>query len=370
MKVVIAPDSFKGGLSAVEVAHAIASGWRSTRPDDEVLLVPLADGGEGTLATIDAAVEGARRCAVGSVTGPDGRPVAGEFLLLPDGTSVVEMATVSGLPLMLRPEPLGASSRGVGQVIEAALKAGATRILLGVGGSASTDGGAGALAALGARFLDEHGRSLPDGGGSLERLAAVDLGGLLPPPVGGMEILTDVDNPLLGWHGAATVFGPQKGALPNDILALERGLSRLAEQLGGDPAHPGCGAAGGVAYGFASVWKAVLRSGSESIADQVSLPSHLRDADVVITGEGRFDDTSLRGKVVGRVLALARRDRVPVAIVAGSVSETIETEDALHSILSLTELAGSIERSMGSPAEYLNQAGSIVATYFGRLPQG
>ncbi|HSK24334.1 MAG TPA: glycerate kinase [Egicoccus sp.] len=360
MKIVIAPDSFKGGPSASEVADALADGWRGVRPEDEVVCLPLADGGEGTLDALRIGVPGATRRVVRGVTGPDGRPVDAHYLLLPDGTAVVEMAAVSGLPLMAAPDPLGATSRGVGEVVAAALDAGATRIVLGVGGSASTDGGTGALASLGARFLDRDGETLADGGGALRRLASVDLSSLREAPARGLEILTDVDSPLLGPHGSAAVFGPQKGATPDDVAMLDAGLARLAERLGGRPEMPGAGAAGGIAYGFAAAWDATLRLGSRAVAEELALGDHVRGADLVITGEGRLDHTSLRGKVVSAVLEHVADGTTALAIVAGVVADDVEL-GVRATVLSLTELAGSAARSLAEPGRWLRLAARRLA---------
>jgi glycerate 2-kinase len=360
VKVVIAPDSFKGGPSAREVADTLAAGWRRARPDDEVVCLPLADGGEGTLEALRTGVPGAHRELVRAATGPDGRPVDAPYLLLPDGTAVVEMAAVSGLPLMAAPDPRGATSRGVGELIAAALDAGATRVVLGVGGSASTDGGTGALSALGARFLDADGDALEDGGGALRRLVRVDLSELREAPARGIEILTDVDSPLLGARGSAAVFGPQKGASPTDVDVLDAGLARLAELLGGQPEAAGAGAAGGVAYGFAAVWGATLRLGSRAVADELSLRDHVRDADLVLTGEGRLDPTSFRGKVVSAVLEHLGEGTASLVIVAGDVTGDVELGERAR-VVSLTELAGSVERSLAEPDRFLLMAARHLA---------
>ncbi|MEX2550190.1 MAG: glycerate kinase [Nitriliruptoraceae bacterium] len=365
MRIVIAPDSFKGGPSATVAAEAIAAGWRRARPSDELVLLPLADGGEGTLDALGSGVPGASRRPVATVTGPDGRPLDAEYLLLPDRTAVVEMAAVSGLPLMEELDPLGATSRGVGQVIAAALDDGVRRLILGVGGSASSDGGTGALAALGARFLDPADRPLEDGGGALDRLARIDLTALRPAPPDGMEILTDVDSPLLGPKGAAGVFGPQKGADPQDVAVLEAGLTRLADHLGGDPEQPGAGAAGGIAYGFATTWGAELRLGSRAIAEELALGEEIARADLVVTGEGRLDATSLHGKVISTVLELASATEVTVAIVAGAVAPEFDVADRA-TVLSLSGLAGSAERSLMEPIRFLRDAGERLA---GELPR-
>jgi glycerate 2-kinase len=360
MKVVIAPDSFKGGPRALTVAETLATGWRSARPDDEVVCLPLADGGEGTLEALRIGVPGARRLLVRGATGPDGRPVDAPYLLLPDDTAVVEMAAVSGLPLMAAPDPLRASSRGVGELIAAALDAGATRIVLGVGGSASTDGGTGALSALGARFLDGDGDALVDGGGALHRLGSVDLSELRNAPARGIEILTDVDSPLFGARGSAAVFGPQKGASPADVEALDAGLARLSELLGGRPEAAGAGAAGGIAYGFAAVWDATLRLGSRAVADELSLRDHVREADLVVTGEGRLDPTSLRGKVVSAVLEHVGDGDTSLVIVAGDVAGDVELREGA-TVVTLTELAGSVERSLADPERFLLKAARHLA---------
>lgn len=321
MRIVIAPDAFKGTVAADAAAVAVAEGWLRVRPSDEVLRLPLADGGEGTLDAVARAVSGAVRVPVLGAPGPDGRPVDTAWLRLPDGTGVVELAAVSGLPLMGAPDPMGAHTAGLGVVVGAALRAGVSALVVAVGGSASTDGGAGALAALGACFRDLDGTELPYGGRALAALTAIETTGLATPPPGGVQILTDVINPLLGPNGAAAVFGPQKGASPDDVAALDAGLARLAALLGGNPAAPGAGAAGGTAYGFAAAWNAWIVPGAIRVAELAGLPDALVGADLVITGEGRFDATSTRGKVVGTVLDLAHHGAgVPVALVAGSVA--------------------------------------------------
>lgn len=362
MKVVICPDSFKGGPTAVEVAQAIATGWRSVRPSDVIVEAPLADGGEGTLDAMQSCVPGASRRTVAGVAGPDGRSVDADYVVLPDGAAVVELAAASGLPLLGRLDPLGSTTLGSGQVIAAALDAGARRLLIGLGGSASTDGGAGLLVGLGARLLDARGRELPRGGGALVDLARVELTDVRPPPSEGVEVLSDVDNPLLGTSGAAAVFAPQKGAGTEEVARLEAGLARLAELLGGEPDEPGAGAAGGTAYALATVWGARLVAGSRAIADEADLAGAVQDADLAVTGEGRFDATSLSGKVVSAVLSTAATEGVPVAIVAGAVDEPARGRlDGGVGIVSLSVLAGSSEASMAEPERYLVEAGARLA---------
>ena len=236
--------------------------------------IPLADGGEGTLDVLAAAVPGA--CWHRSrVTGPDGRPADCPWLELPGGGAAVELARASGLPLLAAPDPLGAQTTGLGEIIGHALDAGARQVTVALGGSASTDGGTGALAALGARFLGASGWPLPAGGGALRGLAAVDLAGLRRPPPGGVSCLSDVRAPLLGPSGAAAVFGPQKGASPAEVEQLDAGLARLARILGGEPAAAGAGAAGGTGYGLAAAWGAVIVPGATRLCQLAGLETAL-----------------------------------------------------------------------------------------------
>lgn len=351
----------KGSLSALDVARAIGEGWHHIRPGDHVQLIPMADGGEGTLDALEEVVPQAERRSVGMVTGPGGQPTPATYLQLPEDLAVVELAEACGLPLLDRPAPLSASSFGLGEVIKVALADGARSLLVALGGSASTDGGVGALASLGARFFGQNGSALLPGGGSLAKLERVDLSELVDRPAGGVEVLVDVKNPLLGPEGAAATFGPQKGATAADVSNLERGLNRLVTLMGGQPEQPGAGAAGGVAYGFATAWHATLTPGSSRIADLVALEQHLPAADLIICGEGRFDPTSLGGKAVGHILRLGADYETPVAIVAGSVDPIMAKSAAAAFTLSLSDLAGSTEASMSDPRGNLHRAGSILA---------
>jgi glycerate kinase len=359
MRVTLAPDSLKGTVSARHAAVALARGWSETRPDDELVLLPLADGGEGTVDAFAAASPDALLHTT-QVTGPDGRDVEASWLLLPDGTAVTELAESSGLPLMAAADPIGASTVGLGELLAAALDAGAGRVVIGLGGSASTDGGAGALQALGARFLGPDGAPLPPGGGPLLDLAEVDLSGLRQPPPGGVTLLCDVTAPLLGPAGAAHIFGPQKGAAPDQVALLDDALARLAALLPGSPDAPGMGAAGGTAYGLAAAWGAVLAPGARTVAELAGLPAALAESDLVLTGEGRFDHTSLTGKVVGGVIELAATAGVPVGIVAGSLAG--EPPASVRFAASLTELAGSVESALASPERWLEAAGRELAS--------
>ncbi|MGC0419957.1 glycerate kinase [Embleya sp. AB8] len=361
MRIVFAPDSFKGTVPADLAAAALAEGWLHERPGDEVVLVPLADGGEGTLDAVARAVPGAVRVPVLGAPGPDGRAVDAAWLRMPDGSGVVELAGVSGLPLLGGAlDPMGAHTVGLGMVLRSALRDGVSALVVAVGGSASTDGGSGALAALGARFRAADGRELPYGGGALARLAAIDRTRLAPPPPGGVQILTDVTNPLLGPAGAAAVFGPQKGASADQVADLDAGLARLADLLGGDPGAPGAGAAGGTAYGLAAAWHAVIVPGATRVAELAGLPAALADADLVITGEGRFDATSMRGKVVGTVLDLAHRAAdTPVALVAGSIAAP--PPPSVTASIGLADLAGSATAAQTDAVRWLRRAGTELA---------
>jgi glycerate 2-kinase len=357
MRVVIAPDSFKGSISAAAAAAALARGWLAVRPADEVIELPLADGGEGTLAVLARAVP-AGRWHQARVSGPGSAQVTASWLELDGNVAVVELAAAAGLTQLSELRPLSAHSYGVGELIGHALDAGASRLVVALGGSACTDGGSGALAALGARFLDSAGQDLPRGGGALARLAAIDLTGVRAAPAGGVSCLTDVRAPLLGPGGAAAVFGPQKGASPADIAVLQAGLARLAGLLGGEPGRPGAGAAGGAGYGLAAAWGARLVPGAAEIARIAGLPAALAGAGQVITGEGQYDSTSATGKVTGAVLAAARQAGIPAAVAAGLV--TARPPAGVRAV-ELAALAGGREQAIAEAGRWLAQAGRLLA---------
>jgi glycerate kinase len=363
-RVVIAPDSFKGTATARDAAEAIARGWASVRPADEVLLAPQADGGEGTIDAVATADPDAT-VHTATVTGPDGRPVTARWLLRGSGEAVLELAESSGLPLMAAPDPLGATTRGLGELIDHALDAGATSITIGLGGSASTDGGAGALAALGMTLADASGRALPDGGGALSRLERLDASALRQPPSGGVRLLTDVTAPLLGPTGAAAVFGPQKGAGPGDVAALEAALARFAELLGGDPGQPGTGAAGGAGYGFSAAWGATLVPGAPAIAALSGLAALAAGADVVISGEGRFDATSSGGKVVGHVLSLVPPTARAIVVAGTFVADPVLPDGRPAVAVALDRLAPSAADAQRDALHWLRIAGAHAAQQIG-----
>jgi glycerate 2-kinase len=325
--VVIAPDKFKGTLTAAQVAAHVAAGLGRVCPGLTTVQVPVADGGDGTVDAAEAA--GFRRLEIG-VRGPTGRPVTASFALL-DGTAVIESAQACGLTRLPGgvAAPLTATSRGVGELILAAVRMRAKRIVLGLGGVACTDGGAGLFTALGGRLLDSSGAELPPGGAALTRLDRVDVSRLRD--LSGTEVIaaTDVDNPLLGRHGAAAVYAPQKGASAEDVTLLENGLARwadVAEQsLGfGQRDEPGAGAAGGLGFAVLAFLGATMRPGIELMLDLLSFESHLSGAQLVITGEGALDTQTLHGKApagVARAATAAAPD-LPVVAVAGVCSLT------------------------------------------------
>jgi glycerate kinase len=354
--VVVAPDSFKGTIGARDAAAALAAGWTDVRPADRVLTLPMADGGEGTLDAFEASIPGAERIPV-TVEGPAGVDVRAAWLRLPDGTGVVELAGTSGIELLhgdLRPWDAG--TLGFGQAIRAALDAGVSRLVLAIGSSASTDGGAGMLQALGATVTDADGRSIAAGARGLATAATVDLSGLVPLPTEGAVVLADVDSPLIGPTGAAAVFGPQKGASPDEVRVLDAALAHWARLLATDPTVPGAGAAGGAGYALLA-WGASLAPGSTAVAKLVGLQDALARADLVITGEGSFDTQSARGKAPGVVLDAARAAGVPAAIVAGRL---VVAPDGVRAV-DLADLAGGVAAAMADPEQWLREAGRRLA---------
>ncbi len=358
--VVIAPDSFKGTATAIEVTDALAEGWASVRPDDVLVRMPLADGGEGTLDAFEVAVPGAVRVPV-TVQGPDGRDVDASWIRLPDNSAVVELAETSGITLLDPLLPFDAHTFGFGQAIAAALDAGVNRVYLAIGGSSSTDGGVGALTALGARFLDANGAPIVQGGRGLTALAAVDLAALRPLPAGGAVVLSDVTHPLLGPSGAAAVFGPQKGATAADVAVLDAGLARLAALLPADASTPGSGAAGGTGFGLLA-WGATLAAGADAVGEVVHAADAVASASIVITGEGRFDGQSDAGKVPSYVRSLAAVGSARAMLVAGAITAEPLGFDAA---VSLTELAGSATSAMADTRVWLREAGSRLAAVAG-----
>jgi len=365
--VVVAPDKFKGSLTAREVAARVAAGIAAVAPSVPVVQVPVADGGDGT---VDAALAaGFERVAV-RAEGPTGEPVDTAFALR-DGTAVVEMADVSGLVRLPQGTlaPLTATSRGTGEVVAAALDQGVTRVVLGIGGSACTDGGAGLLQALGACLRDRNGEELRPGGGALGELAEIELSGL-HPGLRGAEVVVacDVDNPLTGRSGAAAVYGPQKGATERDVQLLDANLARLADRVawhtGADHRdHPGAGAAGGVGFAAIAVLGATLRPGIDLMLEMVDFDERLRGADLVVVGEGSLDAQTLHGKAPAGVARLARAAGVKVVAVCGrrSLSDEELRGAGIGAAYACADLEADADRCMAEAAALVERLGRRLA---------
>lgn len=326
MKILISPDSFKGSLTAIRAAESIASGVRRAVPEAETTLIPLADGGEGTVEALVRATDG--RIIRTPATDPLGNKIDSFFGILGDGeTAVVEMAAASGLPLVPedRRNPLVTTTFGAGELIRAALDAGCEKLILGIGGSATNDGGIGAIQALGGSFKGDSGREVGFGGGELARVRSIDLAGLDPRVrETAIVVACDVDNPLTGDRGASVVFGPQKGATPEMVAELDAGLRNLAKVIRRDvgvdvESLPGAGAAGGLGAAAVAFLGAQLKPGIEIVMEAAHFADRLKDADLVITGEGKIDAQTLRGKTIMGVLRAAKSAGVPVLALAGVV---------------------------------------------------
>ncbi|MGH3474866.1 MAG: glycerate kinase [Aeromicrobium sp.] len=366
-QVLVAPDKFKGSLSASEVAACVIRGLVAVDDGIDAIAIPVADGGEGTLAAAMAA--GFARVPV-TASGPTGRPVQTAYARR-DGLAVIEMADVSGLGRLPdgRLEPLRASSRGTGEVMAEALDAGCTSIVLGIGGSACTDGGAGLAQALGARVLDAHGRQLPAGGASLAAVDRVDLSGMHPRLTGASIVVAcDVDNPLTGPSGAASVYGPQKGASAADVAVLERALQRwaaaLATAIGSDLSdRPGAGAAGGVGLAGLALLGGSLRSGIDLILELVGFDDRLDGARLVITGEGSLDAQTLHGKAPAGVAAAASSAGVRTVAVCGTskLSCTDLRGAGIDAAYALVDLEPDAARCMTEAAPLLQRLGQKIA---------
>lgn len=366
MRVLVAPDSFKGSLTAEEAAAAMGRGVMRGWPGAAVTLLPLADGGEGTAAALVRATGG--RWVDCRVTGPLGELVQARWGLLGDGrTAVVEMAAASGLLLSPpgRRRPLDATTAGTGDLIRDALDHGCRQFLVAIGGSATTDGGTGMLAALGARFLDAAGRPLPPGGGALNRLDRIDLDGLDPRlREVAIEVACDVDNPLTGPRGAARVYAPQKGATPEQVEILEAGLVRLADvaarTLGRDRRdEPGAGAAGGLGFALVAFLGARLRPGAEVVMNAAGFDRHVQEADLVLTGEGRTDAQTLAGKLVARVADRSRALGRPVVVISGAVDPAVEPalkERGVAAVMTATPGPMGIRQALAQAARHLEAA--------------
>ncbi len=368
MHVVVAPDKFKGSLTAREVADRVAAGISAVEPGIAVVRVPVADGGDGT---VDAALAAGYERVPLRATGPTGEPVDTAYAVR-DGVAVVEMADVSGLRLLPpdRLAPLTATSYGTGEVVRAALDGGAREVVLGIGGSASTDGGAGMLEALGVRLLDAAGNPLPRGGGALADLHRVDLAGLHPALADTRIVVAcDVDNPLLGPHGAAAIYAPQKGASPDDVRTLDAALAHWADLAdaatgrAGVRDRAGAGAAGGVGYAAMAVLGAELEPGIGLILDLVRFAEHLPGASLVITGEGSLDEQTLRGKAPAGVASAAAKAGVPVVTVSGRLALDREQLRAagIEAAYALTDIEPDVRRCQAEAGPLLEELAKGLA---------
>ena len=374
MKIVISPDSFKESLSALQVAAAIEAGFRAVFPDAYYRKLPVADGGEGTVQAMIDATGGRRVEHV--VTGPLGEPVQAfyghiEGAGAEGALAVIEMAAASGLELVppTRRDPLVTTSRGTGELIGLALDAGARRFVLGVGGSATNDGGAGMLQALGARLLDAEGRALGPGGASLARLARIDVSGLDPRlQASQFHIACDVDNPLAGPRGASAVFGPQKGATPQMVAQLDAALAHygalIARDFGREVADmPGAGAGGGIAAAMVVFLDGRLRPGVEIVAEAVGLDAAVRDADLVITGEGRIDGQTLSGKTPMGVARVAARHGKPVLAIGGGLAPDAGAvlEQGIEAVFAAVVRPCTVAEALAAAEDNLRHAARNVA---------
>lgn len=365
MRIIVAPDSYKGSLSAVAVADAMARGINQVFPEAEVVRFPIADGGEGTVEALVTATRG--RSIIQDVRGPLGDPVEAAWGILGDGvTAVIEMAAASGLPLVPREkrDPRLTSTHGTGELIKAALDAGLRRMIIGIGGSATNDGGAGMARALGVRFLDAGGIDLPEGGGALARLASIDLSGLdtrLRETV--IQVACDVNNPLCGEKGASAIYGPQKGATPVMVVELDQALLHYAgivEQTTGRVVSllPGTGAAGGLGAGLLYFTNASLLPGVKIVLEAVGFSEAVQTADLVITGEGCTDSQTAHGKAPLGVAQLARNCGVPVICLSGGLGAGAEhvLEHGVDALLGIVSCPMALEECMARAEELVEAA--------------
>ncbi|WP_323167987.1 glycerate kinase [Pseudomonas atacamensis] len=370
MKIVIAPDSFKDSLSAQGVAEAIALGLAQVWPQATLIKCPMADGGEGTVESILAACEGELRRT--RVRGPLGAPVDAAWGWLPHHhTAIIEMAEASGLQLV----PPGqrdaciSSTFGTGELIRAALDAGAQRVILAIGGSATNDAGAGAMQALGVKLLDAQNQSLVPGGLALAQLARLDLSGLDRRLADvRFDIAADVNNPLCGPHGASAIFGPQKGASPAQVVQLDQALGHFAklcaQALGKDVRdEPGSGAAGGLGFAAKAFLGAQFQAGVEVVAELVGLADAVKGADLVITGEGRFDAQTLRGKTPFGVARVAKQHAVPVIVIAGTLGEGYQElyQHGIDAAFAVTSGPMTLEQACAEAPRLLRERATDIA---------
>jgi len=362
MKVIIAPQGFKGGITGLEAARAIARGVAAAVPDAETVLLPVADGGDGTLHALVDATGG--EIFTSTVTGPINQQVEAQWGVMGDGqTAVIEMARASGLAMVppRRRNPKTTTTLGTGQILKEAAEGGFDRVIVGLGGSATNDGGAGMATALGARFLDASGNALPPGGAALARLDRVDTSGMIES-LSGVEIIaaTDVTNPLCGPTGASAIFGPQKGASPEVVAELDAALHNFAQIVKRDTGHDvldvlGAGAAGGLGAGLIAFAGAKLQSGIDMVCQVLDFDRYLEGADLVITGEGRADRSTVFDKAPVGVARHAKSHGVPTVLLAGSLGEGHEElyDHGVVSVLCISDGAMTFQQALGRTGEML-----------------
>ena len=376
MKIVLAPDKFKGSLSAREACAAMERGVRRVWPDVDVVSIPLADGGEGTVEAMVAATGG--RCVEVTVTGPLGEPVKAQYGILGDKTAVIEMAQASGLwrvPLEQR-NPLKTTTFGTGELIKAAFEQGCRRLIVGIGGSATTDCGSGMAQALGVRFLREDGTTVEGymTGERMGEVRRVDLSCILSGPEGcSITVACDVANPLLGPQGAVMVYAPQKGATASQLGRLERDMGHMIDAMESATGRrvrdlPGAGAAGGLGAALMALFKAVPRPGIEIVLEAVSFRERIRGAALIFSGEGRVDAQTRCGKTVSGVLRAARQENVPVVILAGSVEDGAELlyREGVVSLFSICTRPMTLAEAMSHASPLLETAAERVARMAGQ----
>lgn len=371
VKIVIAPDSFKESLSALEVAESIERGFKRVIPDAQYIKIPMADGGEGTVQSLVDATGG--EIISKTVTGPLGKPVEAFFGILGNKTTaVIEMAAASGLHLVPVGErnPLVTTTRGTGELIAAALDYGVNHLIIGLGGSATNDGGAGMAKALGARLLDKNGIEIGEGGGALDRLASIDLSNFDPRLAHvKIEAACDVDNPLTGEKGASAIFGPQKGATQEMVAQLDQNLSHYATIIEQDLGKkikdiPGAGAAGGLGGGILAFLPSKLKRGVEIVIEATGLSQMIADAALVITGEGKIDSQTIYGKTPIGVAKTAKKHGIPVIGIAGNVSNDshVVYEHGIDAVFSIVPGVIVLEDAFKYAAEYVERTAANIAT--------
>lgn len=370
MKIVIAPDSYKESLTALEVADAIEKGWREVYPDATYIKIPMADGGEGTVRSLVDATGG--EIITKQVTGPLGQPVQAFYGVLGDRkTAVIEMAAASGLHLVPREQrnPLFTTTRGTGELILAALDHGVEHIIIGIGGSATNDGGAGMAQALGAKLLDNKGKDIGYGGEELAKLDRIDISGLDSRlKYIKIEVACDVNNPLIGPMGASAIYGPQKGATPEIVTVLDQNLAHYAHLIARDLGKevkdiPGAGAAGGLGAGLLAFTPASLKKGIDIVLSTTKLSEHVQDANLVITGEGQIDGQTVFGKTPSGVAKVAKQYHVPVIGIAGSLGHNHQVvyEHGIDALFSIVPGIISLHDALDNASNYVFQTARNIA---------